>query len=123
MCECVSEPYLRHLRSFITRDFAGLTARGGLHACEDYWQYAAAKQLWKANNCLKVNNNAVLSGRVLMGWTVGGISVDINQIEFISRPAFHLLDVCMKRAALGLYSRLMHKNARQEGDFGERRRN
>lgn len=58
-----------------------------------------------------------------MGWTVGGVSVDINQMEFISRPAFHLLDARMKRAALGLYSRLTHKNARQEGDFGERRRN
>lgn len=56
-----SQFYLRHFQSFIMRGCVGLTAQGGLHACEDYCQYTPTKQLWKANNCLKVNNNAMLS--------------------------------------------------------------
>ena len=60
--------YLRHLQSFIMRSCSGLTAQRRLGACEDYWQYAPTKQLKKANNCLKVNNNAMISWWVGMGW-------------------------------------------------------
>lgn len=56
-----SQFYLRHFQPFIMRGCVGLTAQGGLYACEDYCQYTPTKQLWKANNCLKVNNNAMLS--------------------------------------------------------------
>lgn len=63
-----SQFYLRHFHSFIMRGCAGLTAQGGLYACEDYWQYAPTKQLWKANNCLKVNNNTMLSQQGVWGW-------------------------------------------------------
>lgn len=40
---------------------------GRPYACEDYWQYALIKQLGKANYCLKVNNNTVLSWREGVG--------------------------------------------------------
>ena len=64
-----SQFYLRHFQAFIMRGCVGLTAQGGLYACEDYWQYAPTKQLWKANNCLKVNNNSMLSQQE--GWGGG----------------------------------------------------
>lgn len=84
-----SQFYLQHFWAFIMRGCAGLTAWGGLNACEDYWQYASTKQLWKANNCLKVNNNTVLSQQ-----GVGG-GFNTNQIELIFQPMFHLWDAHM----------------------------
>lgn len=71
--------YLQHFQSFIMGGCTGLAEQGVLYACEDYWQYTPTKQLWKANNCLKVNNNTMLSRQ-------GGrwfYLVNINQIELI----------------------------------------
>lgn len=65
----------------IIRGCTGLTAWGGLYACKDYWQCAPAKQQQKANNCLKVNNNTLLSWQeVCLCVKEGGV----NQIELIS---------------------------------------
>lgn len=79
--------------------WAGLTTQGGLYACEDYWQYTCTKQLWKANNCLKVNNNTMLWGGVIT-----------NQIELISPTYVSFMRCSYEEVTLGLYSWLMHRN-------------
>lgn len=100
--------FTRGIQSFIMWGCAGLTAQGGLYACEDYWQYAPIKQLWKANNCLKVNNNTMLSEQ-----GEGG-GVNTYQIEFIS-PTYVSFMRCSYEACYSWFIFMAYAQKCEEG--------